>query len=127
MIGVMGEITAESLSKIRRISFLIDRWTMSSMLLAGFVALPVLTVLALAFGSTSDIWQHLLSTSLPHYLRNTLYLMVGVGVAVCLLGISTAWLVTMCRFPGRKVFEWLLLLPLAMPAYVIAYAYTDFL
>ena len=74
MIGVMGEITAESLSKIRRISFLIDRWTMSSMLLAGFVALPVLTVFALAFGSTSDIWQHLLSTSLPHYLRNTLYL-----------------------------------------------------
>ena len=65
MIGVMGEITAESLSKIRRISFLIDRWTMSSMLLAGFVALPVLTVFALAFGSTSDIWQHLLSTSLP--------------------------------------------------------------
>ncbi len=123
----MGEITAESLSKIRRISFLIDRWTMSSMLLAGFVALPVLTVFALAFGSTSDIWQHLLSTSLPHYLRNTLYLMAGVGVAVCVLGISTAWLVTMCRFPGRKVFEWLLLLPLAMPAYVIAYAYTDFL
>ena len=123
----MGEITAESLSKIRRISFLIDRWTMSSMLLAGFVALPVLTVFALAFGSTSDIWQHLLSTSLPHYLRNTLYLMAGVGVAVCVLGISTAWLVTMCRFPGRKVFEWLLLLPLAMPAYVIAYAYTDLL
>ena len=123
----MGAIAVESSSKMRRLSHSIDRWTLSSILLSGLVALPVLTVIGLAFGSTSDIWQHLLSTSLPHYLRNTLCLMLGVGVAVCLLGVSTAWLVTMCRFPGRKMFEWLLLLPLAMPAYVIAYAYTDFL
>ena len=123
----MGAIAVEPSSKMRRLSHSMDRWTLSSILLSGLVALPVLTVISLAFGSTSDIWQHLLSTSLPHYLRNTLCLMLGVGVAVCLLGISTAWLVTMCRFPGRKLFEWLLLLPLAMPAYVIAYAYTDFL
>ena len=123
----MGAIAVELSSRMRQLSHSMDRWTLSSILLSGLVALPVLTVISLAFGSTSDIWQHLLSTSLPHYLGNTLCLMLGVGVTVCLLGISTAWLVTMCRFPGRKLFEWLLLLPLAMPAYVIAYAYTDFL
>ena len=123
----MGAVAVESVPETPRNLRLIDRWTLSSVLLAALVALPVLTVIGLALGSTGDIWQHLLSTSLPRYIRNTLYLMLGVGVAVCVLGISTAWLVTMCRFPGRRVFEWLLLLPLAMPAYVIAYAYTDFL
>ena len=106
----MRAVAVESVPETPRHLRLIDRWTLSSVLLAALVALPVLTVIGLAVGSTGDIWQHLLSTSLPRYIRNTLYLMLGVGVAVCVLGISTAWLVTMCRFPGRRVFEWLLLL-----------------
>ena len=89
--------------------------------------MPVAAVLMFAFGNSGDIWEHLVRTSLFGYVKTTLWLMLGVGVSVFVTGVSTAWVVTMCRFPGRKVFEWLLLLPLAMPAYVIAYAYTDFL
>ena len=89
--------------------------------------MPVAAVLVFALGDSGDIWAHLVKTSLFGYVRTTLWLMLGVGVMVFVTGVSTAWVVTMCRFPGRKVFELLLLLPLAIPAYVIAYAYTDFL
>ena len=64
---------------------------------------------------------------LPEYVRNTVLLATGVGIGVMVVGIATAWLVTMCSFPGRRMFESALILPLAVPAYVMAYAYTDFL
>ncbi|NIA69500.1 iron ABC transporter permease [Pelagibius litoralis] len=76
---------------------------------------------------SSATWTHLASTVLPRYLVNTAVLVLGVGLGVPIIGTGTAWLVTMCRFPGRRFFEWALILPLAVPAYVIAYAYTDFL
>ncbi|MCD8513774.1 MAG: iron ABC transporter permease [Nitrincola sp.] len=76
---------------------------------------------------TENIWPHLMSTVLPGYIRNTLWLMFGVCIGTFIIGTGTAWLVTMCRFPGRRIFEWALLIPLAMPAYVIAYVYTDLL
>ena len=97
------------------------------MLLAALAVMPVIAVLLFALGGSGDIWTHLVETALFGYVETTLWLMLGVGVGVFITGVSTAWLVTMCRFPGRKLFEWLLLLPLAIPAYVIAYAYTDFL
>ncbi|HAM47124.1 MAG TPA: iron ABC transporter permease, partial [Alphaproteobacteria bacterium] len=59
------------------------------------------------------IWPHLSQTILPHLIRTTLLLMLGVGAGVLLLGVGTGWLVTMCRFPGRRIFEWALLAPLA--------------
>jgi iron(III) transport system permease protein len=102
-------------------------WSVGSLILAGLVFTPVASVVYIALNPTGDIWRHLLATSLPIYLTNTFILMAGVGCGVFVTGISTAWIVTMCEFPGRKLFEWLLLLPLAMPAYVIGYAYTDFL
>jgi iron(III) transport system permease protein len=64
---------------------------------------------------------------LPGYIKNSLLLMVGVGMGVLVMGVGTAWLVTMCRFPGCRVFEWALLLPLAAPAYLLAYVYTEWL
>jgi iron(III) transport system permease protein len=64
---------------------------------------------------------------LPDYLLNTALLALGVGLIVPLIGAGTAWLVTMCRFPGRRLFDWALILPLAVPAYVMAYTYTDLL
>lgn len=67
------------------------------------------------------------STVLPHYIWTTIFLMSGVGLGTLIIGTGTAWLVTMCRFPGRRFFEWALVLPLAVPAYVIAYVYTDLL
>ncbi len=102
--------------------------TLASVLIAALFAVPVLTVLAqVLLPSESDVWGHLSATVLPRYLMNTVWLILGVGLAVPIIGTGTAWLVTICRFPGRPIFEWALILPLAVPAYVMAYAYTDFL
>ncbi|XAW61290.1 iron ABC transporter permease [Halomonas sp. Bachu 37] len=98
-----------------------------TIVVAAVVALPVVAVLAHIFMPTEGIWQHLATTVLGRYLSNTLFLVVTVGLGTFIIGTGTAWLVVMCRFPGRRLFEWLLLLPLAVPTYVIAYAYTDFL
>ena len=88
---------------------------------------PLLTIVAGAFARGEGAWAHLAATVLPDYLRSTFWLLVGVTIGVSLIGVSTAWLVATYRFPGHRAFEWLLALPLAMPAYVIAYAYTDLL
>ena len=98
-----------------------------AVVVAGLLALPVLVVLNNVFMPSQGTWAHLVSTVLPEYIRNSLLLMVGVAFGVMVGGISTAWLTVMCRFPGRRLFEWALLLPMAVPAYVMAYAYTDFL
>jgi iron(III) transport system permease protein len=106
---------------------LIDGWTISSILVAALVAIPIVTVIGLAFSPEENIWPHLASTVLPRYVTTTLALMVGVGIGTLFIGVGTAWIVTTCSFPGRKIFEWALLLPLAIPAYVIAFLYTDIL
>lgn len=90
-------------------------------------AVPVLSVLAHVFLPGRGTWGHLAATVLPDYVLNTFWLVLGVGAGVLVLGVATAWLVTMCRFVGRPIFEWALILPLAVPAYVMAYTYTDFL
>ena len=95
---------------------------------AGLIGLPVASVLAHVFdGGTSDVWRHLAATVLPEYVGNTLWLCLGVGAGTVAVGVSTAWLTAMHRFPGSRIFEWALVLPLAVPAYVLAYVYTDFL
>ena len=95
--------------------------------LAVVLSMPVAVVLTHVFVPSGDIWQHLSSTVLPDYIRNSLLLMLGVAMGTLLIGVTTAWLTTMCQFPGRSVFEWALLLPMAMPAYIIAYTYTGML
>jgi len=103
-------------------------WIAGSLLTAGTVALPVMAVALIALGPGGGaIWPHLAATVLPHYVTTTLLLMVFVGTGTVLLGVGGAWLVTLHRFPGRSLFEWALLMPLAVPAYVIAYVYTDLL
>jgi len=103
-------------------------WAWLAVGVALLFSIPVVTVVGqLLLPRTSDVWGHLAATVLPRYLWNTLWLILTVGVAVPVIGAGTAWLVTMCRFPGRRFFEWALVLPLAVPAYVMAYAYTDFL
>ncbi len=91
------------------------------------LALPVMVVLLNVLAPASDTWRHLASTVLSDYISNSLLLMLGVAFGVIVGGVTTAWISTMCRFPGRRIFEWALLLPMAMPAYVMAYAYTDLL
>ncbi|MDX3905433.1 MAG: iron ABC transporter permease [Pigmentiphaga sp.] len=97
--------------------------------IAAFIAIPVLglllSVLAADAGAR-DILAHLLATVLPGYALTSLLLMAAVGAGAAVVGIATAWVVAAYDFPGRRVYEWALILPLAMPTYVMAYAYTDF-
>jgi iron(III) transport system permease protein len=102
-------------------------WTLGTLGAATLAALPLLAVVGLAATPSADLWRHLVSTVLPGYVRTTFALMIGVAAGTVLLGTATAWIATMCRFPGRRVLEVALLLPLAVPAYVIAYVYTDLL
>ncbi|HRP95475.1 MAG TPA: iron ABC transporter permease, partial [Rhodocyclaceae bacterium] len=102
--------------------------TLAAVLIAVLIAVPVLSVFSnVLVGGTSGTWSHMVQTVLPEFIRNTVILCIGVGLGVSSIGITTAWLTTMLDFPGRRFFEWALVLPLAVPAYVMAYAYTDFL
>ena len=102
-------------------------WIIASLLTTFMVSLPVISVLYLAFFPEENIWPHLLSTVLPTYLENTLILMLGVGTLSLLIGTGAAWLISMYDFPAKRWLSWALLLPFAVPAYVIAYVYTDLL
>jgi iron(III) transport system permease protein len=103
----------------------LDSWTFFAFCVTALIGVPIITVIILAFTDTSDIWKHLFNTVLGTYVQQTLLLMIGVGVGVTVIGTGTAWLVTMCRFPGSRIFEWALLLPLAVPGYVLAFVITD--
>ena len=105
----------------------IDVWAFGTLAVCLGVAMPIVWVLGLAFTPSGDIWQHLVDTVLTNLVTTTLVLMLGVGFGTFVIGTGTAWIVTMCRFPGKRIFEWALLIPMAVPAYVIAYVYTDLL
>lgn len=107
--------------------FCAQPWGYLTSTIALLIALPIFVVLSSLFIPQRELWQHLGETVLPRYLQNSLWLSLGVSVGTSLLGVSTAWLVSMCQFPGRRFFEWGLLLPLAAPAYLLAYIYTDWL
>lgn len=115
--------TSDLLRRVARPS----RWTVIACLLAVVIAAPVVAVLINAAGARSDIWRHLVETVLGEFVVNSALIMVGVTVGCFVVGVPGAWFTTLCRFPGRKLFSWAMLLPMAFPAYVIAYAYTGLL
>lgn len=98
-----------------------------SLAAAVLILLPVVAVVSSVFRSGTGAWSHLAATVLGTYVANTLLLLLGVTAGVVSIGVLSAWLVTAYRFPGRRLLEWALIVPLAMPAYVMAYAYTDWL
>ncbi|MNF27826.1 iron(III) transport system permease protein [Pseudomonas linyingensis] len=103
------------------------RWYPLAAAIAALVLLP-LSVLLLSWGEVDgEIWQHLWDTQMPRLLGNTLSLVLGVGVGVTLLGVSLAWLTSLCEFPGRKWLDWALMLPFAIPAYVLAFVFVGLL
>ena len=114
-------------SGLNRHSYSSPSWTVTALLAAAVVALPIVSVFVLALQPSDSIWGHLASTVLPGALRNTLLLLLGAGVLSLAVGTCAAWLVTMYRFPGRALADRLLVLPLAMPVYIVAYAYAEFL
>lgn len=96
-------------------------WRLPAWIMAGLVLLPI-SVIVLSWGSDqTEIWQHLIETQLGTLLKNTLILVLGVGLWVVALGVSLAWLVATCEFPGRRWLDWALMLPLAIPTYVVAF------
>ncbi|MEE9538527.1 MAG: iron ABC transporter permease, partial [candidate division NC10 bacterium] len=100
-----------------------DPWPLAAGAVALLVATPILIVVSSIATPSLDVWKHLWETQLTELIWNTLILIAGVGLGVAVLGTGLAWLVTMYRFPGRAAFEWLLILPLAMPAYVIGFVF----
>jgi iron(III) transport system permease protein len=103
------------------------RWYPPAAAIAALVLLP-LSVLLLSWGEVDgEIWSHLWDTQMPRLLGNTLRLVLGVGVGVTLLGVSLAWLTALCEFPGRKWLDWALMLPFAIPAYVLAFVFVGLL
>jgi iron(III) transport system permease protein len=102
--------------------------TAAAVALAAIAALPIAAVIARGVApGAGGTWSHLASTVLPDYAANTAFLVMAVGLGAGIGGTAAGWLVAQRRFPGSRAFEWALLLPLAMPAYVMAYAYTDVL
>jgi iron(III) transport system permease protein len=102
-------------------------WTVVPALLAAVMALPLATVVVLSLTAPDTVWPQLARTVLPATLIDTGILLAGVGLFTLAFGAATAWLVTMCRFPGRALLDRLLVLPLAMPTYIVAYAYVELL
>lgn len=128
ILGIMtvnSEILAPSPERASGISAWLDVnvrwWRLASFAVAGVVAAPILVVALSWLTPAGEVWHHLMQTLLGGLLLNTVVLMIGVGLGVFLLGTGLAWLVTLYDFPGRRFFDWALMLPLAIPAYVLAF------
>ena len=111
----------------RRLRALLDPWSIGAALIAVIVLAPILSVFWTALSPKEPIWAHLVSTTLPRYLGNSLMLMLSVGLVTGIVGTATAWMSARYEFPLRRALDTLLLLPLAIPAYIGAYALVDFL
>jgi iron(III) transport system permease protein len=96
-------------------------WRYIPVIVAILVLIPVGTVMLSFLTPAGEIWQHLVETTLSRLLLNSFWLALGVAVSSAVLGVSLAWFTAVCDFPGRKIFSWGLLLPLAFPAYVLAF------
>lgn len=100
-------------------------WKTSSGVLTLLLVLPILAIFYTALGESSDLFAHLMSTVMPTYILNTIKLVVGVLLLSLIFGVPSAWLMAMCRLPTERVLQWALVLPLAMPGYIIGYIFTD--
>src|SRR4051794_32361729 len=120
-------LPARAAPRGRLASWRLDGWSIAALVVALVMMAPVLVVLGFFLVPKGEVWRHLADTLLASYIGNSLALMLGVALGTGFGGVATAWLITMCRFPGRRLFEWALLLPLAMPAYILAYTYTGLL
>ncbi|MGH1454890.1 MAG: ABC transporter permease [Paracoccaceae bacterium] len=121
----MSDITGNISAAKPKTRHRIEPWSLGALIIAALVLAPIIAVLGLALFPTNNIWPHLLSTTLPRYLQNSMVLMLSVGALAGAVGTGSAWLVARYRFFGARWLEWLLLLPLAIPAYVGAYALVD--
>lgn len=110
-------------NRIKRILRDSNKWSMLTLTIIFFIAIPIITIFINLFNGTDDIWQHVVEHLLLDYLSNSALLIIGCGSLTLLFGISSAWFISRYEFPFRKLLEWLLILPLAIPSYITAYAY----
>jgi iron(III) transport system permease protein len=119
---VIAKIIARPLARVDSLG-----WVIGALLIAAVVLAPVVSLVAIAARGSGDLWPHLAAYVLPTALYDTALLLGGVGIITILVGVGTAWLTATCKFRGRGVFDWALLLPLAVPTYIVAFAYLDIL
>ncbi|MFA0677816.1 ABC transporter permease, partial [Vibrio sp. 10N.222.51.A6] len=100
-------------------------WNTSSCIIAVLLVLPILAIFTTAVGETDELFSHLMSTVMPTYTYNTVVLVIGTLFLSLAFGIPSAWIMAMCRVPGERVLQWALVLPLAMPGYIVGYIFTD--
>ena len=120
-------VNAKLLKRYFRSHDQVSGWSLTTLFLALVLIGPFVAIFFTATGDSGGLWPHLLTTVMPRYVANTLWLMLGVGVLSLIFGIVTAWILARFDFPGAKILEWALLLPATVPAYIIAYTYTDLL
>ncbi len=102
-------------------------WKTSSGTLALLLVLPILAIFLTSIGETDDLFSHLMSTVMPTYTFNTVVLAAGTMALSLVFGIPSAWIMAMCRIPSERILQWALVLPLAMPGYIVGYIFTDWL
>ncbi|MEM6814837.1 MAG: iron ABC transporter permease [Bacteroidota bacterium] len=100
-----------------------SRWSASVLGITFLIGTPAIFIFVKLFGGPGESWQHIAQYLLPKYVQNSLYLAFSCAVLTMLFGIVSAWFSVRYEFPGRKLLEWLLILPLAIPSYITAYAY----
>ncbi len=105
----------------------VSGWSLITLLFCIALIGPFVAILFVASGDSGNLWSHLMATVFPRYVGNTLLLMAGVAILSLGFGLSTAWVTARLEFPGARILEWMLLLPATVPAYLIAYTYTDML
>lgn len=114
-------------NRLRRLKRDSNQWAILTLVLVGFIALPVISIGVKLFSGPGETWGHIVENLLLDYIGNSLFLVFFCGFMVVFLGVSTSWLVARFEFPFRKQLEWLLILPLAIPSYIVAYSYAGIL
>jgi len=107
-----------------KLNFNLSNFNPALVLLSLLFCIPVIVICGSLFFPAKEIWTHLFNTVLIDYVSNSFTLLIGVGFLSLILGIIPAWLITMYKFPMSRYLEWAVLLPMSMPAYIVAYSYT---
>jgi iron(III) transport system permease protein len=123
--NALAETSAPVIAPAGRPRLRISLWSLAALVVTAIIVLPVATVVSQVFVPSEGVWPHLRATVLPDYLINSALLVTGVVMLTLVIGVTTGWLIAAHDFAGRRVLEWALMLPLAMPGYVIAYVYYD--
>lgn len=111
----------------KRTTYWWNNWTGGAIVILLLVLTPIFTILTKLFDKPGENWNHIVSNLLPAYFLNSVILLFGVAFFTFVIGVGMAWLVSIYDFPGRKYFEWLLILPLAFPSYMMGYSYVGLL